>query len=121
MHHPASPSSGIGDQPQPAKVDLQLHPRIAVHDRDGRPAPSEPQLLDREAVQGPIRHHHPAPVQQHMHLDQRQVLLQPLLDLPPVRLQRLPGHPDRPVGKELVTGRHSVSGLDVRVELRLLP
>jgi hypothetical protein len=94
VRDPARPAGGIGDQPKPAEIDLQLHPGIPVEDRDRRPPPTKAQLVNREAVQRPIRHHHPAPAQQQVHLDQRQVLVQPLLDLCSMRLQRLPSLPD---------------------------
>jgi hypothetical protein len=40
--------------------DLQLHSGIAIQDRDGGPAPTNAQLVDREAVRRPIRHHNRA-------------------------------------------------------------
>jgi hypothetical protein len=94
MSVPAAPTNRVWDQPKPTKIDLQFFTRGPVSDPDSGAATAEPQLGDRVAVQRPIRHHHPAPAQQHVHLGQRQVLLQPGRDLRPMGLKGLPGLPN---------------------------
>jgi hypothetical protein len=99
MDHPTATTDRIPNQPQPAKIDLHLHPRIPIHDRHSGPAPTKPQLIDRIPVQRAIRHHHPTPGQQHVHLGHRHTPIQPGLDLFSMRRQRFPGrpYPTRPV------------------------
>jgi hypothetical protein len=46
-----------------------------------RPPTTEPRLDHGEAVQRAIRHHHPAPLQQHVHRRHAQPLLKPAADL----------------------------------------
>jgi len=46
-----------------------------------RPPTTEPQLDHGETVQRAIRHHHPAPLQQHVHRRHAQPLLKPAADL----------------------------------------
>jgi hypothetical protein len=94
VDHPASTAGRVGHQPEPAEIDLHLHPGITIGDPQRRAAPAEPALVHGEAVQRPIRHHHPAPTEQHVHLGQRQIPLQPGPDLVAVRVKGLPRSAD---------------------------
>ena len=87
------------------EVELAFHTRLAVGDphRGGATA-TEPAPLGAEPVQRPIWHQHPPPREQISDLDHRQVLADPLADLLPLNLQRLPGmavsaSADRPHGR----------------------
>jgi hypothetical protein len=81
----------VRDQAHPGEVDLTLHPRIAVDDPHRRRGLAEPAALHAEPVQRPVRHHHPAPLQQHPDLDHRQTLVDPRPDLLLLGQQLPPG------------------------------
>jgi hypothetical protein len=90
VHHTAGVARRVVDQAQPAKVHLHLAARLAIHHAHGCLLAAETELADGETVQRAIRDHHTAPAQQHVHLRQRQPLLQPRSELLALPGQRLP-------------------------------
>ncbi|GGU47073.1 hypothetical protein GCM10010178_44490 [Lentzea flava] len=106
MGDPAPPGGRVRDQAEPAEVDLDLLARLAVGHPHRRLPAAETQFCHRIPVQRPIRHHHPAPPQQHMDLGQRQVLLQPRLQLLALRGDRLPRRPGAPRPVRADHGHH---------------
>lgn len=92
MCHPAASRDRISDQPQPAKVQLALHPRLPISHPHRRPPAAKSALLDGEAVQCPVGHHHPAPGQLAVDVHQLQPVIDPGPDPLPLPLtgQRLP-------------------------------
>jgi hypothetical protein len=93
------------DQTHLGEIDLALHPRLAVgHPHSGGGPATEPTPLSAKPVQRPIRHQHTASRKQISDLDHRQVLADPLGDLLPLGLQRVPSlavaaSTDRPHGR----------------------
>jgi len=81
MHMPAP--APVRDHPQVPEVDLQLLSRLAVvdRDRDLRPARGITAFLGREPGQGPVGHVGARPLEKLADLHQRQVVLDPALDL----------------------------------------
>jgi hypothetical protein len=91
---PLLPGLRIRDPAQLAEVDLQLIPRRTVVDPHRRPSDrsANPELFEGVAMQRPRRHHHTSPLEQLMGLHHRQALvLQPLLELVPVRIEQPAG------------------------------
>jgi hypothetical protein len=89
--YPAAARARVIDQAHPGEVNLTLHPRLAVRDpHRGAATPAEPAPLDTKPVHRAVGHQHTPPGQQISDLDHGQVLADPLADLLPLGLQRLP-------------------------------
>src|SRR5262249_17699322 len=77
-----------------AEVQLALRAGLAVSNpHRGRGGAAVTAALGTEPVQGAVRDHHAAPLQQHPDLDHRQPGLHLRLDLGAAGLQPLPPHP----------------------------
>jgi hypothetical protein len=77
MDHPAAPSSRVGQQPHPGKVELTLRTGLAIHDPYRGCRAAEPAPLHAEPVQRPVGHPHAAPPEQDADLGHRQILGHP--------------------------------------------
>jgi len=93
VHRPSTLRLRVEHQPQPAEVELALHPGRTVGDPQRRLPPAEPAALHREAVQGPVRHLDAAPSQLAVDVGQRQIRRHPGRDLLGPRPERLPRRP----------------------------
>jgi len=72
VHPPFLPGLGVNDEPHLGKVDLALHPGLAVVDPHRGGLDPEPAAFDREPVQGAVRHHATLPGEQLGDLHHRQ-------------------------------------------------
>ena len=91
VRDPPPPRVRIRDQPEPAEVQLTLHPRLTIGDPHRGLTAAEPAPGDCEPVQRPIRHRHPVPRQLAVDVGQLQVIaLDPLPDPRLLGQQRLP-------------------------------
>jgi len=81
VHLPLPPGHRIGQQAQVPEVKLALRPGLAVGNPHRRSGLAEPAPLHAEPVQRPVRHHDPAPLQQHPDLHDRKPGLHLRLDL----------------------------------------
>jgi len=78
LAHPAT--FPVGDQTQPAEVDLQFDTgRRIIHPHRRRP-PAGPAAFHRETGQRPVRDDDPSPAEQDADLDHSEVLGHPRLD-----------------------------------------